>query len=1056
MVPVVQSRKSSPLSPLIVSAPARGSYYLRERDEGEHAREKSIPVSALSDLGIQIHSKGSQNGATNLESCPFTFRFEGGTHKLTQQIFLEQLRHPARDIETLERRRAPILELLGLGIGTGEDSPLVLLRDEIKRLSRNLASLEKAFHHLHVKQYGSKKRYGRLYKPKEGYSIKKEPHKDPWPRVLPVIILATKVVNNLEALGGMLKKGGDTSNQWVVRIDKILNHPSLRPIAHSESLKKWTQVDNERALLMAYSPEPTIKRVESTAHERIPEPFAFREECLTNSRLPEPNAEVKGEIAALLHHYQGLESCRYDEYPDKPFLRSLSSHVWNVIRYVDYYSRVARLVTENGFAFATPAQNPGLMLKEFRSTTVLSSPPRNLALDKTSRCLIVTSPIFSGSSLLLKDVGMTVMYHLAGLPVPASSESSIGFYDRIYSCIPSSEQVRGEMGNFATGVTKLVSFANTATHRDLILVDQIPRGSSVVDQAATTIALLESIIARDIHCIATTKLPIVAKELIKNESVKALSLTTQRNAKKECPTYEVAPGITEGSRTLDALSTLSFPPSLVKRTGHLANNSSPGTQQSFTPWEKHYSLDYPESDAHRELMLRVRSMAAYDFPCELFAYYTTHENLLVTISGKEPYQPFHSRPPNYAEFYCESLPLPRYNLDHPRTSRFDDFKDFHGAVAYLIARGEAELSELVENLRVLTAEVTADMQRPRKFIFSGAPRKILEYIIVRQEALRKIIAFVDTLNIPRISDAFRTNRISVNNTPEIIERMKGLISSSPEEVDEFAFSCSLSTLLEISNRNSMESLKFLDRAVGIARSCIRNSMSLPTYSPDSSSVTLSNALPSLTHSSSATSSPITFSLTEKDWNMVLQGPNSSGKSIREWTLFYEAHKAVLGLPTRGTMTIDPRVCPLGYFGDTSPGCQLSSVRRLNDIGTLLEYVEKLSREGKRVPLVCLDEVDGDPLEIPFLERGILEELHSNKALVVFNTHMGDELKKAQDLNLSFLRTEVSTSPQGEKIYRIYPDNDHTAQSEGIEAIEELLTTEQNERAYFIREQLLCK
>ena len=131
------------------------------------------------------------------------------------------------------------------------------------------------------------------------------------------------------------------------------------------------------------------------------------------------------------------------------------------------------------------------MLKEDRMQESSSFVPNDTLLrSDEEQIALITGPNMAGKSTYIRQVALIVLMAQVGSWVPART-CKIGLVDRIFSRIGASDELARGNSTFMVEMNETANILNNATHKSLIILDEIGRGTSTYDGLSIAWAVLE-------------------------------------------------------------------------------------------------------------------------------------------------------------------------------------------------------------------------------------------------------------------------------------------------------------------------------------------------------------------------------------------------------------------------------------------------------------------------------------------------------------------------------------------------------------------------------------
>ena len=193
--------------------------------------------------------------------------------------------------------------------------------------------------------------------------------------------------------------------------------------------------------------------------------------------------------------------------------------------------------------------------------------PQSLAIDGTTRLLVVSGPNMGGKTVALKMAGLFVLMTYCGMQIPAAFGSRIGRFERVVADIGDEQSLAANTSTFSAHLERMREMLDGANEATLVIVDEIGGGTEPSAGAALAIAILERLLACGARAIVSThavelKLFAHATAGVANASVRFDPTTFE-------PTFELDVGTPGQSLAFPLATRLGIDARIVERAGEL-------------------------------------------------------------------------------------------------------------------------------------------------------------------------------------------------------------------------------------------------------------------------------------------------------------------------------------------------------------------------------------------------------------------------------------------------------------------------------------------------------
>lgn len=179
------------------------------------------------------------------------------------------------------------------------------------------------------------------------------------------------------------------------------------------------------------------------------------------------------------------------------------------------------------------------------------------------KLVVITGPNTGGKTVTLKTIGLFCALTQCGVPVPASSRTTLGVFEQIRSDIGEEQSIEQNLSTFSSHMTNIVEILSEADERTLVLLDELGAGTDPQEGAALGLAILEYLLERGCTATVATHLTPLKHFAIKHPEV--LSCSMEFDLDTLSPTYRVLEGVPGRSCALIIAERLGLPKELVER-----------------------------------------------------------------------------------------------------------------------------------------------------------------------------------------------------------------------------------------------------------------------------------------------------------------------------------------------------------------------------------------------------------------------------------------------------------------------------------------------------------
>jgi len=884
------------------------------------------------------------------------------------------------------------------------------------------------------------------YPPQSSNWLGNIPRDPRYPEVAYPLVPIAKMIAILHDLGMMLPEGvSEDIQRWKRNLKRTLSRPEFEPF--------FERLDFVKAASGAIAEGPHYGR----GFGDVVTMFFDR--------------EVEEELLELCEQFDDLWVIPTGAETDKyMYLRQFpASKMHSPLADIYYYCRLALLVLDDGWSLPDLNQPQGTVkLNSFknpliapqehmqkRATEILfpifgaerhmpipeDAPviePISIELGGDKSSLLLTGPNMGGKTTTARGIGIAVLLAQIGFPIP-DDHPEIASFNNIYTVFPRPEQLQAGYGYFATLIRELTDLLKKAGPGDLIILDEVPVGTEYRELVAIATVLIEDLINTGATVVATGHLK-KAFELVAERTGQQPYMHTVKEVDGEIvPDFGLTPGIAEHSYAIELAAQAGFPSEVIDLARSYygvitrGDNSSaiPGIVSVDAADRERTSFDPDDAEL-------IKAVASNLYPQSNFIFPDNHKSIVSTLTS--------------------ALSL-RTSPDDKTIGVSEDGRrcgneviDNRLQLTGLFLSQEESFLKRLDSLLQKYAQMAEPKSWWEQTEFSI--EEVMDKLAMLEEFLQELVSHLSPLSIENediavMIEAF--NEILSDQLPELCQKYQDEDTTDFDDGDwnklNSVWKGDWQTLLKgVMNRGC----KVLDYYAGIAKSNIEYGLKPPKFSRELNVFSLNNSkpfFPDRWSMSPFVDHPVkqSFTVNPDKSVMVLTGPNSSGKSVMMFNSRMNALLALNGFYVSGDLEMSMVDNVYAFFGGRDEVTAGESYF-LNIIGRYVSIINNVTPNS----LVILDELHGtDYFELAALQVAVLHYLRSTGCTVIFNTHVRDGLKLADEkVGLDFWKTDVEYDAQHNNVtpnYTLSPDPDLKAKSYGLAIASQWLTVEQAAR-----------
>ncbi len=233
--------------------------------------------------------------------------------------------------------------------------------------------------------------------------------------------------------------------------------------------------------------------------DKAPEDYTRRQTLTGSERFITPELkELESQMLSAGEQLTALEYQLFCKVRDKVAMQAHRiQRTARAIAQLDALCSFALAAEKNGYVMPEVDYSGVLDIREGRHPVVEKMledqlfVPNDTYMDEGDvRVSIITGPNMAGKSTYMRQVALIVVMAQCGSFVPAKS-AHVGICDQVFTRVGASDDLTRGQSTFMVEMSEVADILQKATHRSLLILDEIGRGTSTYDGMAIARAVLE-------------------------------------------------------------------------------------------------------------------------------------------------------------------------------------------------------------------------------------------------------------------------------------------------------------------------------------------------------------------------------------------------------------------------------------------------------------------------------------------------------------------------------------------------------------------------------------
>lgn len=189
--------------------------------------------------------------------------------------------------------------------------------------------------------------------------------------------------------------------------------------------------------------------------------------------------------------------------------------------------------------------------------------PLTFEIGKDYNILLITGPNTGGKTVALKTAGLLTLMALSGIPIPASENSRLGFFEGVFADIGDEQSIEQSLSSFSAHLKNVKEILENISKNSLVLLDELGSGTDPTEGAAFAMSVIDYLNEKKCKAFISTHYGQVKAYAYNEEGIETASM--EFNSDTLSPTYRLLIGIPGESNALTIAHRFGIPEVIIKK-----------------------------------------------------------------------------------------------------------------------------------------------------------------------------------------------------------------------------------------------------------------------------------------------------------------------------------------------------------------------------------------------------------------------------------------------------------------------------------------------------------